>query len=159
MKMGIEHVVPLSRQAADLFRRARALRVEDCDLVFPGAVEKAQLSDMALLELVRGMAPGITVHGFRSTFRDWVAEETDVADAVAEASLAHAVEGKTKAAYLRTDFFKKRRDLMQAWANYCIPPVRSVDRRPDVAALKRPRKSGLATVVPTVSAERGATAR
>ena len=120
MKMGVEHVVPLSRQAADVFRRAKALRREDCDLVFPGASEGSALSDMALLELVRGMDLPVTVHGFRSSFRDWVAEETDVTDAVAEASLAHAVEGKTKAAYLRTDFFKKRRDLMQLWADYLL---------------------------------------
>ncbi|QUT05550.1 integrase arm-type DNA-binding domain-containing protein [Sphingobium phenoxybenzoativorans] len=159
MKMGVEHVVPLSRQAADLFQRALAIRVEGCDLVFPGAVEGAQLSDMALLELVRGMAPGITVHGFRSTFRDWVAEETDTADAVAEASLAHAVEGKTKAAYLRTDFFKKRRDLMQAWANYCIPPVRSVSGRSATAAPKRSRKPRVLPAAPAVSIGRGAAAR
>ena len=125
MKMGIEHVVPLSRQAADVFKRARMLMVEDCDLVFPGAAERSQLSDMALLQVVRGMEVAVTVHGFRSSFRDWVAEETDVADAVAEASLAHAVEGKTKAAYLRTDFLMKRRDLMQKWANYCIPAASS----------------------------------
>ena len=121
MKMGVEHVVPLSRQAADVFRRAKALRREGCELVFPGAVDESTLSDMALLELVRGMDLPVTVHGFRSSFRDWVAEETEVADAVAEASLAHAVEGKTRAAYLRTDFFKKRRDLMQLWADYCSP--------------------------------------
>jgi integrase len=141
MKMGVEHVVPLSRQAADAFRRARALRISGSDLVFPGGVTGAALSDMALLELVRGMDLPTTVHGFRSSFRDWVAEETDVADAVAEASLAHAVEGKTKAAYLRTDFFKKRRDLMQDWADYCVPPVVA-------APASRMRRSSAAPVMP-----------
>jgi integrase len=124
MKMGVDHVVPLSTQAAEVFRRARALRVDDSDLVFPSTMTESALSDMALLELVKGMKLPITVHGFRSSFRDWAAEETDVADAVAEASLAHAVPGKTRAAYLRTDFFKKRRELMQQWADYCIPPVK-----------------------------------
>lgn len=130
MKMEVEHAVPLSRQATDVFRRARALRIADCDLVFPGAVSGSTLSDMALLELVRGMDVPATVHGFRSSFRDWVAEETDAADAVAEACLAHAVEGKTRAAYLRTDFFMKRRDLMQQWADYCLPPSKRPARRP-----------------------------
>lgn len=142
MKMGEEHVVPLSLQAADVFRRAQKLRTEDSDLVFPGGVSGSALSDMALLELVRGMELPITVHGFRSSFRDWVAEETEVADAVAEASLAHAVEGKTKAAYLRTDFFKKRRDLMQAWANYCVPPA-APTRAPRVRQEKAPVASAL----------------
>lgn len=65
------------------------------------------------------------VHGLRSSFRDWAAEKTDVADAVAEACLAHAVGDKTKAAYLRTDFFRKRARLMQQWADYCSPPPRA----------------------------------
>ncbi len=93
---------------------------------------------MALLELVRGMAPGITAHGFRSTFRDWVAQETEVADAVAEASLAHAVEGKAKAAYLRTAFFKKRRDLMQAWVIGTV----ALSSHPDDLILPQPIGSG-----------------
>lgn len=125
MKMGVTHYVPLSRQAADVFRRARDLCVEGSDHIFPGPISGAALSDMALLELVRGMAVPVTVHGFRSSFRDWAAEETDVADAVAEACLAHAVGDKTKAAYLRTDFFRKRARLMQQWADYCLPPPKA----------------------------------
>jgi integrase len=150
MKMGVEHAVPLSRQAADVFCRARALRTEDSDLVFPSATTGAPLSDMALLELVRGMGLPITVHGFRSSFRDWVAEETEVADAVAEASLAHAVEGKTKAAYLRTDFFKKRRNLMQKWANYCIPPTKLAAglRKRRSQRLSKAGKAPVATAAP-----------
>lgn len=159
MKMGIEHVVPLSRQAADVFKLARALRTEGCDLVFPGAGENSQLSDMALLEVVRGMEVAVTVHGFRSSFRDWVAEETDVADAVAEASLAHAVEGKTKAAYLRTDFFKKRRDLMQKWANYCIPPARSITAVRQPQGRKAPQKPMIAATARPATAPRGAAVR
>lgn len=158
MKMGVEHAVPLSRQAADVFRRARALQLDDSDLVFPGAVEGSQLSDMALLEVVRGMEVAVTVHGFRSSFRDWAAEETDVADAVAEASLAHAVEGKTKAAYLRTDFFKKRRELMQQWANYCVPSARAItDTR--ISRKRTQQKSAFQTSGQSASAPRGAAAR
>ncbi|AXB75921.1 site-specific integrase [Novosphingobium sp. P6W] len=127
MKMGVEHIVPLSKQAADVFRRARALELEGNDLVFPNSRSGKPLSDMALLQLVRGMGYEVTVHGFRSSFRDWAAEETDVAEAVAEACLAHSVGDKTKAAYLRTDFFKKRKVLMQGWADYCSPSHRSVE--------------------------------
>jgi integrase len=125
MKMGVEHVVPLSAQAADVFRRAQALRIDGNDLVFPNSRSGKALSDMALLQLVRGMEYEVTVHGFRSSFRDWAAEETDVAETVAEASLAHSVGDATKAAYLRTDFFKKRKALMQEWADYCIPTERA----------------------------------
>jgi len=89
MKAGSEHAVPLSLQAADVFHQARALRIKDCDLIFPGAASGATLSDMALLELLRGMELSATVHGFRSSFRDWMAEETDVPREIAEAALAH----------------------------------------------------------------------
>lgn len=126
MKMGVEHIVPLSRQAADVLRRARQLSIEDSPYIFPGPLSGAALTDMALLELVRGMDVPVTVHGFRSSFRDWVADETDTADEVAEACLAHSIGNKTKAAYLRTDFFRKRRALMQIWADHCLPPARAV---------------------------------
>jgi integrase len=126
MKMGVEHIVPLSRQAADVLRRARQLRINDNPYIFPGPISGAALTDMALLELVRGMDVPVTVHGFRSSFRDWVADETDTADEVAEACLAHAIGNKTKAAYLRTDFFRKRRALMQLWADHCLPTPRIV---------------------------------
>lgn len=149
MKMDVEHAVPLSRQASDVFRRARAFRLADSDLVFPGAVKGSPLSDMALLELVRGMDAPATVHGFRSSFRDWAAEETDVADAVAEASLAHAVEGKTRSAYLRTDFFKKRGELMQMWADYCLPAANPRARR---ATVRGKRSSGGADATKAVGA-------
>lgn len=130
MKAGTEHTVPLSRQAADVFRQAQALRIKGCDLIFPGATSGSALSDMALLELVRGMELPATVHGFRSSFRDWVAEETDVPREIAEAALAHTLENKVEAAYRRTDFLAKRRELMKAWGDFCIPPARSRSRRP-----------------------------
>jgi integrase len=122
MKAGVTHVVPLSRQAAEVFRAAMVLRQRDCDLVFPGAVSGAELSDMALLQMVRGLDCSATVHGFRSSFRDWVAEETEVPREIAEAALAHTLENKVEAAYRRTDFLAKRRTLMTSWADYCLPP-------------------------------------
>lgn len=119
MKAGVAHSIPLSKQAAAVFRAAAGFRVKDCDLVFPGQISKSPLSDMTLLEILRGMETGVTVHGFRSTFRDWVADITDYPREVAEAALAHTLENKVEAAYRRTDFFAKRRKLMEDWANYC----------------------------------------
>jgi integrase len=74
---------------------------------------------MAMLELLRGMRPGLTVHGFRSTFRDWAAESTSFPREIAEASLAHTVGSAVERAYQRGDMFEKRRKLMDAWADYC----------------------------------------
>ena len=67
--------------------------------------------------------PGLTVHGFRSTFRDWAAERTDFPSEVAEMALAHAVSDRVEAAYRRGDLFQKRRKLAEAWAQYCTAPV------------------------------------
>lgn len=80
---------------------------------------KNQLSDMTLLKVMRDMETGVTVHGFRSAFRDWVAEETSYPGEVAEAALAHAIPNKVEAAYRRTDFLAKRRSLMREWAAFC----------------------------------------
>jgi integrase len=87
--------------------------------VFPGWKRGEPLSDMAMLECLRGLRPGYTVHGFRSSFRDWAAEQTSFPNIVAEAALAHVIGDKTEAAYRRGDLLEKRRDLMQAWADYC----------------------------------------
>jgi integrase len=119
MKAGVTHAIPLSKQAAAAFRTAAGFKVADCDLVFPGQIFQSPLSDMTLLEIVRGMNTGVTVHGFRSTFRDWVADITNYPREVAEAALAHTLENKVEAAYRRTDFFAKRRKLMEDWADYC----------------------------------------
>jgi integrase len=119
MKAGKAHAIPLSRQAADIFRQASGFRMACTDLVFPGQKPKSPMSDMTLLQLVRGMDVPVTVHGFRSSFRDWVADKTDFPREVAEAALAHTLENKVEAAYRRTDFFEKRRVLMAAWADYC----------------------------------------
>jgi integrase len=80
---------------------------------------KTPMSDMTLLKILRDMETGVTVHGFRSTFRDWVADKTDFPGEVAEAALAHANSNKVEAAYRRTDFFEKRKALMDDWAAFC----------------------------------------
>ena len=71
--------------------------------------------------LVRGMQPGITVHGFRSTFRDWAAEKTSYANELAEMALGHAIGDAVEAAYRRGDMFERRRQLMEDWAQWCAP--------------------------------------
>jgi integrase len=119
MKAGKVHTVPLSPAAVAVFKRASALRIEATDLVFHGAKRGRPLSDMTLLKVLRDLKEPYTVHGFRSAFRDWVAEETSIPGEVAEAALAHAIPNKVEAAYKRTDFLAKRRKLMEAWAAYC----------------------------------------
>jgi integrase len=121
MKMGRPHVVPLSAQALDAFRRAEQFRVPSSDLVFPGQDPRRPMSDMTLLKILRDMNLEVTVHGFRSAFRDWAAEETSYPGEVAEAALAHAVSSKVEAAYRRTDFLVKRRGLMTDWGAFCVP--------------------------------------
>lgn len=119
MKAGKEHVVPLSAKAVAVFRRASEFRSAGNELVFPGSARGKPLSDMTLLKVLRDMKVSATVHGFRSAFRDWCAEETAVAGEIAEAALAHAIPNRVEAAYRRTDFLEKRRKLMDAWAAYC----------------------------------------
>ncbi len=119
MKMARPHHVPLAPQTIDAFERAKAFSAPCTDLVFPGMKLKKPMSDMTLLKILRDMDAGVTVHGFRSAFRDWVAEETNYPGEVAEAALAHANSNKVEAAYRRTDFLDKRRLLMCEWADFC----------------------------------------
>jgi len=119
MKMGRPHVVPLSPQTIEVLKRAEKFRAPGSDLIFPGQKLKKPMSDMTLLKILRDMDVGVTVHGFRSAFRDWVADQTSHPGEVAEAALAHAVPNKVEAAYRRTDFLKKRRELMRDWGHYC----------------------------------------
>jgi integrase len=119
MKMGRAHLVPLSPEAVAVFERAKKFKVGASDLVFPGQNVKKPLSDMTLLKILRDMDLGVTVHGFRSAFRDWVAEQTDYSGEIAEAALAHTVSNKVEAAYRRTDFLDKRRVLMRDWGAFC----------------------------------------
>lgn len=119
MKVGKQHIVPLSTGAVAVFRKAAEYRRTTDDLVFHGMKRGKPLSDMTLLKILRDMNEPSTVHGFRSAFRDWVAEETTVSGEIAEAALAHAIPNRVEAAYRRTDFLEKRRKLMEVWSKYC----------------------------------------
>lgn len=120
MKAGIEHRVPLSTQALAIFNQLAGKRLGD--FVFPGQRNRKTMSNMAMLELLKGMGRGdITAHGFRSTFRDWAAEETNFPNHVVEMALAHTIGDKTEAAYRRGELFSKRAKLMQAWADFATP--------------------------------------
>jgi integrase len=132
MKGGKEHRVPLSGRALALLKEMQELRQND--LVFPGSKQGRPLSDMSLLMLLRELRPGITTHGFRSTFKDWAAEMTNTPNFVSEAALAHVVADKVEAAYRRADLFKRRRKLMDAWDQYCTRPAS------DVVVLERRRR-------------------
>jgi integrase len=126
MKGGREHRVPLSAAVLDVLAEAAKLRPHDgADApVFPGQQITAPLSNMACLMLLRRMGRAdLTAHGFRSTFRDWVAEATNHQGEVAEAALAHTVTGKTEAAYQRGTMLEKRRRLMEDWAGFCCQPT------------------------------------
>jgi integrase len=126
MKGGREHRVPLSDSAMEVLDRAETWR--QGAHVFPSLPHDRPLSNMAMLAVLRRMnRRDITVHGFRSTFRDWVAEQTNFQGEVAEMALAHVIEDKTEAAYRRGDLFEKRRALMDAWGNFCTAPATNND--------------------------------
>jgi integrase len=117
MKAGVEHVVPLSDRTIAVLTEARAAHPES-ELVFPGQKAKP-LSENTLAKLSREMGFGhITAHGFRSSFRDWGAEETQFPNEVLEMALAHTVANKVEAAYRRGGLLDKRRPLMAAWADF-----------------------------------------
>ena len=88
-------------------------------LIFKNSAKGNALSIMAMPMLLRRMGIEETVHGFRSTFRDWASETTNFPNEVCEMALAHTIPGKAEAAYRRGDLFNKRRKLMDAWAKYC----------------------------------------
>jgi integrase len=124
MKAGKEHRVPLSSRALAIVRDHDDVR--SSVYVFPGGKPGKPLSNMAMTEVLRRMGRGdITVHGFRSTFRDWAAERTNFPNEVVEMALAHTIGDKTEAAYRRGDLFEKRRRLMADWATYCNTPAAS----------------------------------
>lgn len=119
MKAKRAHVVPLSKPALRVFRRAAELRVANCKYVFQGGRPQKLMSDMTLTKLLRAMGEKVTAHGFRSSFRDWVSERSNFSGDLAEAALAHAVKDKTEAAYRRGDLLEKRHKLMNAWGAFC----------------------------------------
>jgi len=122
MKAGREHRVPLSDAAVRLLEAQP--RTAGADVVFPGRGGGA-LSDMSLTAVLRRMGRGdLTVHGFRSSFRNWAAEATNYPREVCEQALAHKLPDAVEAAYLRSDFLDKRRALMEEWAAFCASGVK-----------------------------------
>jgi integrase len=136
IKAGREHRVPLPGRALAILQEMQPHRQADDAFVFPGGKNGRPLSNMAFLMLLRRMGLGdVTAHGFRSSFRDWVAERTRFPAEVAEIALAHTVSDKTIAAYNRSDLFERRRRLMAAWATFCTAP----DQKANVASLPTKR--------------------
>jgi integrase len=130
MKASKEHRIPLTADAVALLRALP--RIEGQEFVF-ASPRGGRLSDMSLTAVLRRMAVPATVHGFRSTFRDWAAEATNYPRDVAEMALAHSIGDKVEAAYRRGDLFEKRRRMMDDWAKFCrqtaliadVVPIRS----------------------------------
>jgi integrase len=121
MKAGREHRVPLSPMAVAIVEQMKECR--ESEFAFPGGKRGKPLSNMAMLKALGRMGRhDLTAHGFRSTFRDWAAERTNFPREVAEAALAHTIGDKVEAAYRRGDLFRKRRQLMEAWARFCAVP-------------------------------------
>lgn len=116
MKAGVWHRVPLSRLALSLSKSLHDVRTGD--LIFPGQKDGKPLSNMAMAMLLRRLKAEVTVHGFRSAFRDWCGEETNFPREIAEQALAHIVGNEVERAYRRGDALKKRRELMEAWCQY-----------------------------------------
>jgi integrase len=121
MKAGKEHRVPLSSAALAILRTMEPPGAKAPEgYVFPGQKPGAPLSQMSMAMLLRRMKrTDITVHGFRSTFRDWAEEATSTPHTVSEAALAHTINSKAEAAYRRGDLFRKRAVLMESWAAFC----------------------------------------
>jgi len=120
MKASKEHRVPLCDRTIEII----SLQKHNYKFVFPGAKLDAELSNMAMLEMLRGMVGyGFTVHGFRSAFMDWGHEVTNYPKEMMDIALAHTVSDKVEAAYRRGDMFDKRRQLMTDWQRYCFSQV------------------------------------
>ena len=120
MKAKKEHRVPLCKRSMEILLMASAL---DPDSKFLFSRNGKQLSNMAMSMAVRRLKYDVTVHGFRSTFRDWVSEETNHSPEVAEMALAHSIRNKVEAAYRRRDLLERRRHLMAEWEAFCITPI------------------------------------
>ena len=112
------HQVPLADRALAIFQTMKQVRVSQ--YVFPGIRTGQPLSGMAMLMQLRRMrGGGLTVHGFRSSFKDWTLEQTDYPDFLSEMVLGHISGDKVRAAYARSELMGKRRELMAAWAKWC----------------------------------------
>ena len=122
-KTNRDHVIPLSTGALAALREVEPLCGVSGDFVFPGS-KGGGLWPMTLLFLLqRRMNRAVTVHGFRSSFRDWCGDEADIPRELAEQSLAHTIRDTTERAYRRKTAVERRRKVMQAWCDYCLPPA------------------------------------
>jgi integrase len=119
MKATREHRIPLSDRALEILKALYNLQLGD--FVFTGRIASKPLSNMAMEMMLRRMKVDVTVHGFRSAFRDWAGNETEFPRELAEAALAHVIGDKAEQAYRRGDALEKRRGLMDAWAQFCEP--------------------------------------
>ncbi len=119
MKADRQHRVPLSKEAIAILKAVKSFERKD-GLVFPGLKQNKPISEAACMKLLKADHSTLTIHGFRSSFRDWCAEMSNYPREVAESALAHTLKDKTEAAYQRGDIFEKRRKLMDAWTNYCL---------------------------------------
>ena len=120
MKAGVEHRIPLSDQAMKMVLKMAEYKMSD--YVFPNRSNGKPMSNAGMSSVLKRLErTDITVHGFRSTFRDYVAEKTNTPGRIAEAALAHKLKDASEAAYQRGDLIEKRKILMQSWANYCYP--------------------------------------
>jgi integrase len=122
MKGGREHRVPLSTRAFGII--TELVESHSSEFIFPGQMQKKPMSNMAMDMMLRRMKrTGVTVHGFRSSFRDWAGNVSSFPREVTETALAHVIGDKAEQAYRRSDALDKRRKLMDAWAAYCEPRV------------------------------------
>ena len=125
MKAGREHRVPLSPRAVAILRRLE--KAESGQFVFPGQARNKPLSNKAMEMVLRRMKiEDATVHGFRSSFRDWAGNVSNFPREVVETAFAHVIGDKAEQAYRRSDALEKRRKLMEAWAAYCEPKAANV---------------------------------
>jgi len=122
MKAGVEHRIPLSPRSLELLTEVRSLNLAG-ELIFPGARAGRPMSNMVFTTSLKRMNMPVTAHGFRSSFRDWVAETTDFPNELAEMALAHTIGNKVEAAYRRGDMMDRRRKLMDAWDGFLQLPA------------------------------------
>jgi integrase len=126
MKGGKEHVVPLTGRALEILQEQPRIKGSDC--IFAGSGRDGALSARSLSTVLSGMRDDYTVHGMRSSFRDWCGERTSFPADIIELCLAHAVGGKVERAYARSTLLEKRRTLMRAWDVFCrSPPIMNAD--------------------------------
>jgi integrase len=124
MKAGIEHRVPLSREATDVLRHMREAKTGE--YVFPSA-SRSRMAVSTLNAFLYRIECPYTVHGFRSSFRDWCAERTNYPREICEQALAHRTGSAVELSYRRTDYFAQRAKLMQAWSDFCEAPINTAE--------------------------------